>query len=227
MINQQTNSTSNSNINSNKIVVVVDPRSTRYNVALEIYRREYQVIVLWSSNMKEEMRASNSSEVFGNINYLAEVEENETLEDTRNTIERIAANNNYLIIAVLSGAENGVPLADSLSEFMGLLSNGNLLDGPDRRDKYVQQELTRQAGLRSVRQVIGSSFSSEVGSFLKTESYPLVIKPNAGQGSDGVKLCYTFQAAKDHFNFLLGHESQYDKNKCTSILCQEFLQGAE
>lgn len=158
MINQQTNSTSNSNINSNKIVVVVDPRSTRYNVALEIYRREYQVIVLWSSNMKEEMRASNSSEVFGNINYLAEVEENETLEDTRNTIERIAANNNYLIIAVLSGAENGVPLADSLSEFMGLLSNGNLLDGPDRRDKYVQQELTRQVDSRSVRQVIGSLF---------------------------------------------------------------------
>jgi hypothetical protein len=54
-----------------------------------------------------------------------------------------------------------------------------------------------------------------------------VVKPNEGKGSDGVKLWYTFQAAKDHFNFLLRHESQYDKNKCTSILCQEFLQGAE
>jgi hypothetical protein len=50
-------------------------------VALEIYRREYQVIALWSSNMKEGMRASNSSEVLGNINYLAEVEESETLEE--------------------------------------------------------------------------------------------------------------------------------------------------
>jgi len=132
--------------------------------------------------MKEEMRASNSSEVSGNIIYLAEVEENETLEEIRNIIKIIAANNNYSIIAVLSGSENGVPLADSLSESMGLLSNGTLLDGADRRDKYVQRELTRQAGLCSVRQVIGSSFSSTTESYLKTESYPLVIKPNEGQG---------------------------------------------
>jgi hypothetical protein len=65
---------------------------------------------------------------------------------------------NCSIIAVLSGTENGVPLADSLSESMGLLSNGTLLDGADRRDKYVQQELTRQVDSRSVRQVIGSLF---------------------------------------------------------------------
>jgi biotin carboxylase len=67
---------------------------------------------------------------------------------------------------------------------MGLLSNGT--EVIDRRDKYVQQELTRQAGLRAVRQAMGTSFS-EVESFLKTESYSVVLQPANGSGSDGVR----------------------------------------
>jgi hypothetical protein len=66
MMNQQTNkssnidvnvnSNSNTNSNSDKIATVVDPVGTGYNVALEIYRREYQLIALWSSSLKEELK---------------------------------------------------------------------------------------------------------------------------------------------------------------------------
>ena len=52
---------------------------------------------------------------------------------------------------------------------MGLRSNGTLLNGSDRRDKFIQQELTRQAGFRAAKQIIGTSYSPEVQSFLKNE----------------------------------------------------------
>jgi len=223
----------NQQTNNNKIVVVIDPCTTGYNVALEIYRRGYQVIALWSSNLKITLRSCNSSKLFGNMNYVAEVEEKKTLEKTKKMLQQIAAINNKegckesSIVALLAGAETGVPLSDSLSEYMGLRSNGTLLNGSDRRDKYIQQELTRQAGVRAVWQISGTRFSPEVQSFLKTKSYPVIIKPNEGSGSDGVKLCSSFQEAKDHFNLLLGSDSCIANKGYDTVLCQEYLSGKE
>jgi hypothetical protein len=45
----------------------------------------------------------------------------------------------------------GVDFADAFSEHLELLTNGT--EVPNRRDKYIQQEMIRQAGLRAVRQV--------------------------------------------------------------------------
>jgi hypothetical protein len=44
-----------------------------------------------------------------------------------------------------------VDFADAFSEHLELLTNGT--EVPNRRDKYIQQEMIRQAGLRAVRQV--------------------------------------------------------------------------
>ena len=61
------------------------------------------------------------------------------------------------IIACLAGGEAGVDMADALSEYLGLLTNGT--DIPNHRDKQMQQELIRKMGLRSVRQAGGHGFS--------------------------------------------------------------------
>ena len=62
----------------------------------------------------------------------------------------------------------------------------------NRRDKKVQQELVKAAGIRSVRQAAGKTFT-DVEEFLKTESYPVVLKPTDSAGTDGVKLCHDFE----------------------------------
>jgi biotin carboxylase len=72
------------------------------------------------------------------------------------------------------GGEAGVDLADALSEFLKVRTNGTTI--PNRRDKKVQQEIIRKHGLRSVRQAGGKKFS-DVEEFLKTEPYPVVLKP--------------------------------------------------
>jgi biotin carboxylase len=55
---------------------------------------------------------------------------------------------------------------------------------------------------------------------------PVVLKPTESAGSDGVKLCYTFPEAKEHFEKLMNSQ-MVNGGDCPSVLCQEFLQGDE
>lgn len=64
----------------------------------------------------------------------------------------------YTIVGCIAGGEAGVDMADALSEKFGVLSNGTKGDFANRRDKRVQQELVRDAGLRAVRQACGETF---------------------------------------------------------------------
>ena len=89
----------------------------------------------------------------------------------------------------------------------------------------MQQELVRDVGLRSVRQSCGEKFS-DVEEFLRSEEYPVVLKPTDSAGSDGVKLCQSFEEAKEHFEYLLTVEA-VNGGYNTKVLCQEFLKGKE
>lgn len=54
----------------------------------------------------------------------------------------------------------------------------------------------------------------------------MVLKPTDSAGSDGVKLCNTFEEAKEHFEYLLTVEA-VNGGYNTKVLCQEFLRGKE
>lgn len=115
-------------------------------------------------------------------------------------------------------------VSDALSESLGLLSNGTHI--PQRRDKKIQQELVNAAGLRSVRQAGGKTVS-EVEEFLHTEPYPIVVKPVESAGSDGVKLCHTYEEATQHFDLLMHSQRKVGHRDGAAVLCQEFLRGTE
>ena len=151
----------------------------------------------------------------------SQMDEATTLEETQKRL--LAASAGHKVVACLAGGEAGVDFADSLSEHLGLLSNGTQI--PNRRDKKIQQELIKKIGLRSVRQAGGDKFS-EVEDFLRTESFPVVLKPVESAGSDGVKLCYTVDEAKEHFELLMKSQ-MVNGGECPAVLCQEFLRGKE
>jgi len=114
-------------------------------------------------------------------------------------------------------------LADALSEHFQLRTNGTQI--PQRRDKKLQQELAKQAGLRSVRQA-GGTLLSDVQQFLETEEMPVVVKPVESAGSDGVKLCHSKAEAEEHFNLLMNSQQKVG-SQGAAVLCQEFLKGKE
>jgi len=158
---------------------------------------------------------------FGEIHYLAQVTEGKALQETADRCRK--ATSNAEIVADIVGGEAGVQLADELSEYMGLRTNGTEI--ANRRDKAVQQALIKKAGLRSIREARGTTID-EVDDFLKTEEYPLVLKPNESAGSDGVKLCYSYEEAIQYFHLLM-KKQLVNGGSCQSVLCQEFLRGSE
>ncbi len=107
-----------------------------------------------------------------NLNYFAELQDEGNLGETVKAIYKAAGK--YRVVTVIAGGEAGVDMADAISERMNVRTNGT--DIPNRRDKKLQQELIKKAGLRSVRQAGGDKFS-DVEHFLKTEEYPIVLKP--------------------------------------------------
>lgn len=204
-----------------QLVVIVDPYSTGCVVAQEMTRRGYQVMALWTHGFAEEMKLHVPLSCAG-LEYFAQVTELENDVDGTIALLRKTAGD-LTIVACLAGGEAGVDFADVVSERMGLLSNGT--DIPNRRDKKIQQELIAAAGMRSVRQAGGDKFE-DVDAFLKTEPYPLVVKPTESAGSDGVKLCHSYEEAKEHFHLLM-KKQLVNGGLCPAVLCQEFLRGKE
>jgi biotin carboxylase len=217
------NNEEDDHVTSDQVVIIVDPYSTGCLVAQEIQKRGYAVIALWSTGFAPEMKLHVPKSA-GTMTYHAECDQNgASLADTAQMCLAAIAGTSLTVVACLAGGEAGVDLADALSEYMNLRTNGTAI--PNRRDKKVQQELVAKAGLRSVRQAGGSDFK-DVEEFLKTEPYPIVLKPIESAGSDGVKLCHDFQEAKEHFQRLM-QSQMVNGGACPAVLCQEFLRGKE
>ena len=200
-----------------EIVVLVDPYSTGCLVGKEIMNRGYLVVCVWTYQFADVMK-QHVPKACGTMHYYAVVEQGtESLAETAAAVQ--AAANDLKITACIAGGDRGVDLADALSEFWGMpMTNGT--DIPNRRDKKIQQELVRATGLRAVRQAGGAEFDGTVEAFLRTESYPLVVKPIESSGSDGVKLCTSYEQAKDHF-FDIMSKPMVDGGANTGVLCQE------
>merc|ERR1719428_646061 len=154
------------------------------------------------------------------LEFYAEVNELPTITETAVAVR--SACSNMKLLAVIVGCETGVTLADELSEELGLRTNGTSIQ---RRNKCVQQDLVRAAGLRAVRQACGTKWS-DVKSFVASESMPVVLKPVESAMSDGVKLCRSMEEAESHFEFLM-HSQRAVGSQDSAVLCQEFLKGKE
>ena len=203
-----------------KAVVLVDPYSTGCIIGQEMAKRGYLLIALWTKGFSDEMKTHVPASC-GHMDYFAEIDEADTVEQTEKLLKQAAGG--HEVVACLAGGEAGVDFADVFSEHLGLLTNGTQI--PNRRDKKLQQELIKKIGLRSVRQA-GSEKFEEVEHFLRTEPMPVVLKPVESAGSDGVKLCHTFDEAKEHFNLLMTSQ-MVNGGECPAVLCQEFLKGKE
>ena len=205
-----------------EVVVLVDPYSTGCLVGQEIAKRGYLLICLWTDEFADVMKAHVPISC-GTMQYFAVVDQKAgmNLDDVAEEVKEACGP--YQLVAVMAGGDRGVDFADALSECMGLMTNGTHI--PNRRDKKIQQELVAANGLRAVRQAGGPHFS-DIEWFLKKEHYPLVLKPIESSGSDGVKLCYNYDEAKEHFYSIM-NTPMVDGGANTGVLAQEFLRGSK
>ena len=207
---------------SKEVVVVVCPYSTGCVVVQEIQSRGYRVIALWPKTFSDAMKLHVPVSC-GKMSYFAEVTEGDDPGETSRELYKAAGS--LKIVACICGGEAGVDLTDIMSERLLVRSNGTEGEFARRRDKKIQQELIKAAGIRSIRQCAGKKYS-DVEAFLKSEDYPVVLKPTDGAGSDGVKLCHDIEEAREHFEHILVAEA-INGGYNTEVLCQEYLNGKE
>lgn len=197
------------------VAVVVDPISTGALLLEEIASRGLAVCCLWS----QELRGGRTTSKF------LSVEERPTLAETINALNAALPAE---IAAVVCGGDDGVHLADALSNHIGKPNCTRAVLGANRRSKHWQQQVVAAAGLRSCRSACGTSWTEEMEHMasLASSSEPVVVKLAEGTGSEGVKVCYAADEARTHFQHLL-HAQRRDQSLAAAVVVQEFLDGDE
>jgi len=136
--------------------------------------------------------------------------------------ERLAE---YRPVAVLAGQEPGVPLADELSEVLGLATNGTAQSSA-RRDKYDMIEALRRAGVRCADQLKTDDLADVLAWCRTRDQYPVVVKPLNSAATDGVEICSNEQQVAAAFEAIVGSKTIYDEVN-HEVLLQSFLDGEE
>ncbi|WP_030214478.1 ATP-grasp domain-containing protein [Streptomyces bikiniensis] len=141
--------------------------------------------------------------------------------DFETTLEAVAAHDP---VAVLTGGELGVELADRLSQALGLATNGTRMSAA-RRHKYTQTEMIKAAGLPGTRQHLPAS-AEDAAAWHRELGGRAVVKPVRSAGNDHV----TFSESPDET------AAAYDKIMSArnifavrneGVVVQEHLDGTE
>ena len=127
-------------------------------------------------------------------------------------------------VAVVTGGETGVELADAVASRLGLASNGTAASSI-RRDKYAMIERLRDRGLRVARQLLVPDadslavWHSELGG-------RVVIKPTRSAGNDGVQFCDSPVESVAAYRSIVNSQNIFGITN-EGVVAQEFLVGGE
>jgi len=138
--------------------------------------------------------------------------------------ETAAAVGKHEPVAVLAAGELGVELADQLSEALGLPTNGTSLSLA-RRDKYVQIETIKAAGLRGARQLLVTD-ADALTEWHRAIGGRVVVKPLRSAGNDGVSNCDTPAESVAAYRAILDQTTIFAERN-DAVVAQEYLTGGE
>ena len=126
---------------------------------------------------------------------------------------------------VVAGQEPGVPLADQLSEAMGLRTNGSALSMA-RRNKHMMINTVRAAGLATAEQVLTADVAVALAWAEDRGHWPCVAKPISSASTDGVFVCPDADALRRAFTSILTSSDIFDIAN-ERVLVQSYLSGTE
>lgn len=137
------------------------------------------------------------------------------------TADAVAA---FSPVAVISGGEVGVELADLLAQRLGLPGNGTTLSTA-RRDKHRMVETVRAAGLRAARQLWATD-ADELAAWHRELGGRVVLKPPRSAGSQGVSFCDSPEESVAAFLSLASSDDVFSQPN-NGAVAQEYLPGTE
>ncbi|MEJ7705040.1 MAG: ATP-grasp domain-containing protein [Geodermatophilaceae bacterium] len=127
-------------------------------------------------------------------------------------------------VAVVAGSEVGVEFADTLSETLGVPSNGTALS-PARRDKFRMIETIKAAGVPGAEQLLVES-EEQLAEWHRGLGRRVVVKPIRGGGGAGVYFCDRPEESVRAYRALLECGNVYTAHN-DGIVAQEYHFGGE
>ncbi|MFT4059528.1 MAG: ATP-grasp domain-containing protein [Legionella sp.] len=129
--------------------------------------------------------------------------------------------------AVIPGSEIAVLIADRLSQKLSLATTNDPKLSIARRNKYEMQKALERAGINSIP-VFKTNKSEAIFNWLNTQGieYPIVLKPLASAGTDGVTICQNQEEVQVAFNQLIGIVNALGETN-DELLVQPYLHGTE
>jgi predicted ATP-grasp superfamily ATP-dependent carboligase len=194
------------------LVAVVDPFSTGAVLAAEVCKAGFDVIAVYSANLEQLAALAGLVPEGLQLSFAAVIGFD---KDVAVMAEQISSVGEGPVLGVLAGTETGVELADKLSEFLGLRTNGSALSEA-RRNKYVIQQLKATTWNKI------SKFIDE----WQPEPFKVIVKPMDSAGSDGVTLCHSMEDVQAAFMKLIGKVNGLGLTN-RELLVQEYLEGQE
>ncbi|MEM7086671.1 MAG: ATP-grasp domain-containing protein [Bacteroidota bacterium] len=129
---------------------------------------------------------------------------------------------------VIPAGEAGVESSDILTHKLGLVGN-DYATTHYRRDKFVMQEQLRLHGLSYAKSMLidlsmGKQLSAES---LKDFSFPVVLKPAYGTGTQEVFYCDSLEDVNSRLEHIDYRSYNWTFSETTHFVVQEFLEGHE
>jgi biotin carboxylase len=216
-------------------IVVVDPFSSGANISAQVLKWGYKLILVFSEmDSPVGNLIASSGIVPQHLHPTLMIQHNSTLSDQDEainiTLEEITKNGSP-VLAILTGSETGIELADRLANRFGTRCNDETLIEA-RKNKFHMQEIIRKNGSRAIHQSLCFT-EGEVKSYLQelkgnsnAPGFKCIVKPNESSGSDCIYVCRTEEDAIRAFHSIHGQFNGLGKIN-HGALCQEYLDGKE
>lgn len=129
------------------------------------------------------------------------------------------------VLCVIPGTETGVEAAERIARGLGLAGN-DPKTSELRRDKFCMHRALRKVGLSDIKQVKCYDTDSAVAWATDQNCWPLVVKPVASAGADGVTFCYTKEEVRAACDKIIGHKNKLGLVN-DSVVLQERIVGQQ
>jgi len=199
---------------SRPVVAIVDAYSTSRHLAPMFNERGYDCIHV-QSTIEQPAPAAPS---FRGETFVANIIHRGDLDET------VAAIREYDPVALIAGMEIGVELADTLSETLGLRTNGTA-QSTARRNKFDMVETVKAAGLPAAEQVMATDWDT-LSAWYERVGGKVVLKPITSLGNDGVYFCDNIDEVREGFEALVNSTNVLGVPR-DGVVAQEYLVGSE
>jgi hypothetical protein len=202
---------------SSRVVILAEGVSSGSFLPARLTKRGYKVYHLRPTHDIPPFLAKS----FHPKDYVGEIIHDGNIQETLQRIRELRP------LAIIAGSERGVFLTDTISEDLGLPSNGTQFSIA-KRDKYLMHQVLKKAGLEHIRQ-IKSDDLQEIYRWIQTENagrYPVVVKPVASAGTEGFAICQNEMDIRRAFSDIMANFNMFGETN-PAVLVQEFIQGPE